>query len=80
MHWALSYNRLPVVQLLVEAQGFDANAKVLFRREEKLQQETNGQQDGSGWTPLMIACSLKDGGDALVDLLLGKDADVNAKS
>ncbi|KAI4161142.1 MAG: hypothetical protein L6R39_000102 [Caloplaca ligustica] len=33
-------------------------------------------QDGSGWTLLMIASSLKEG-DALVDLLLSKDADVN---
>ncbi|KAI4171007.1 MAG: hypothetical protein LQ343_004544 [Gyalolechia ehrenbergii] len=36
-------------------------------------------QDGSGWTPLMIASSLKEG-DALVDLLLSKCADVNMKS
>lgn len=36
-------------------------------------------QDGSGWTPLMIAVSLKEG-DELVDLFLRKDADVNAKS
>ncbi|KAL8944100.1 MAG: hypothetical protein Q9216_000691 [Gyalolechia sp. 2 TL-2023] len=36
-------------------------------------------QDGSGWTPLMIASSLKEG-DALVDLLLRKDADVNMKN
>ncbi|KAH7380861.1 ankyrin repeat-containing domain protein [Cadophora sp. MPI-SDFR-AT-0126] len=36
-------------------------------------------QDGSGWTPLMIAVSLKDG-EELVDLLLRKDADVNAKT
>ncbi|KAK2626104.1 hypothetical protein QTJ16_004366 [Diplocarpon rosae] len=36
-------------------------------------------QDGSGWTPLMIAVSLKDGDD-LVDLFLRKDADVNAKT
>lgn len=32
--------------------------------------------DGLGWTPLMIACSVKDG-DQLVDLLLQKGADVN---
>lgn len=38
-------------------------------------------QDGSGWTPLMIAASLRDAeGDQIVDLLLRKDADVNVKS
>ncbi|KAK1598096.1 ankyrin repeat-containing domain protein [Colletotrichum navitas] len=36
-------------------------------------------QDGSGWTPLMIAASLKDG-EALVNLLLQKGADVNLKN
>ncbi|KAL8781654.1 MAG: hypothetical protein Q9213_005919 [Squamulea squamosa] len=36
-------------------------------------------QDGSGWTPLMIASSLKEG-ESLVDLLLRKDADVNIKN
>jgi len=33
-------------------------------------------QDGSGWTPLMMAVSLKEG-DELVNLLLQKGADVN---
>ena len=36
-------------------------------------------QDSSGWTPLMIAASLRDADD-IVDLLLNKEADVNAKS
>jgi len=36
-------------------------------------------QDGSGWTPLMIAVSLKEG-EELVDILLGKEADVNCKN
>lgn len=36
-------------------------------------------KDGSGWTPLMIAASLRDG-DTLVKLLLQKGADVNLKS
>lgn len=36
-------------------------------------------QDGSGWSPLMIACSVEDG-DEMVDLLLSRDADVNLKS
>ena len=38
-------------------------------------------QDGSGWTPLMIAASLKNAeGDPIIDLLLKKGADINAKS
>ncbi len=37
------------------------------------------KQDGSGWTPLMIASSLKES-EELVDLLLRKEADVNAIS
>ena len=36
-------------------------------------------QDSSGWTPLMIASSLREADD-IVDLLLNKEADVNAKS
>ncbi|KAI1953890.1 putative ankyrin-repeat protein [Ophidiomyces ophidiicola] len=37
--------------------------------------------DSSGWTPLMIAASLKDGeGEAMVKLLLQKGADANLKS
>jgi len=36
-------------------------------------------QDGAGWTPLMIAVSLKEGED-LVKLFLSKGADVNAKN
>ncbi len=36
-------------------------------------------QDASGWTPLMIASSLRDGDD-VVDLLLSKNADATMKS
>jgi 26S proteasome non-ATPase regulatory subunit 10 len=36
-------------------------------------------QDGSGWTPLMIAVSLKEA-EELVNLLLQKGADVNQTS
>lgn len=36
-------------------------------------------QDDSGWTPLMIAASVKDS-DRVVDLLLARGADVNQTS
>ena len=36
-------------------------------------------QDASGWTPLMIASSVREGDD-VVDLLLNKDADATMKS
>ncbi|KAI1657092.1 hypothetical protein F4813DRAFT_361584 [Daldinia decipiens] len=36
-------------------------------------------EDASGWTPLMIAASVKDG-DAVVELLLSRGADVNQKN
>ncbi|KAL9046858.1 MAG: hypothetical protein Q9214_000422 [Letrouitia sp. 1 TL-2023] len=62
IHWALSNNQQPVVELLVARRDFDPDV-----------------QDGSGWTPLMIASSLREGDD-LVDLLLKKDADVNMKT
>ena len=62
LHWAVSYNHLPIVELLSERKNFDVDAV-----------------DGSGWTPLMMACSRKDG-EKIVELLLRKDADVNAKS
>ncbi|KAF4549518.1 Ankyrin repeat-containing protein 32 [Elsinoe fawcettii] len=62
LHWAASYNRLPIVEILAERKDFDVDA-----------------QDGSGWTPLMIASSIPEG-DGLVDLLLAKDADPNMKT
>ena len=64
IHWACAYNHVLVVTLLMNTKSFDPDV-----------------QDGSGWTPLMIACSLKDGtGEAVVDLLLQKDAEVNVQS
>ena len=64
LHWAVSYNRLPIVQTLVQTKNFDADAP-----------------DGSGWTPLMMACSRQnDDADtaAIISVLLAKDADPNA--
>lgn len=61
-HWAVSYNRLPIVKLLAEQKNFDVDAS-----------------DGAGWTGLHIACGLKDA-DELVDFLLAKAPDVDAKT
>ncbi|KAI1186034.1 ankyrin repeat-containing domain protein [Nemania serpens] len=36
-------------------------------------------EDDSGWTPLMISASIKDGAD-IVDVLLRRGADVNQKN
>ncbi|RMJ22880.1 proteasome regulatory particle subunit [Aspergillus sp. HF37] len=64
IHWAVSNNQLPVVQLLIATKNFDPDV-----------------EDASGWTPLMIAASLRDAeGDRIIDLLLRKGADVNVKS
>ncbi|KAI9038758.1 ankyrin repeat domain-containing protein [Aspergillus affinis] len=64
IHWAVAYNHLPIVELLVSTKNFDPDV-----------------EDGSGWTPLMIASSLKNAeGDPIIELLLRKGADVTAKS
>ncbi|KAL2808755.1 ankyrin repeat-containing domain protein [Aspergillus granulosus] len=64
IHWAVAYNRLPIVEILVSTKNFDPDV-----------------EDGSGWTPLMIASSLKKAeGDPIIELLLRKGADVNVKS
>ncbi|KAH9870798.1 hypothetical protein IAQ61_006277 [Plenodomus lingam] len=62
IHWAVSYNHVPIVQILVQMPSFDPDVA-----------------DGSGWTPLMMACSRKEA-EQIVDLLLSKEADVNAKN
>ncbi|PYI13857.1 proteasome regulatory particle subunit [Aspergillus violaceofuscus CBS 115571] len=64
IHWAVAYNHLPIVELLISNKHFDPDV-----------------EDGSGWTPLMIAASLKNAeGDLIIDLLLKKGADVSVKS
>ncbi|KAL4948545.1 ankyrin repeat-containing domain protein [Aspergillus filifer] len=64
IHWAVAYNRLEIVELLIATKNFDPDV-----------------EDGSNWTPLMIASSLKNAeGDPIIDLLLKKGADVNVKS
>jgi 26S proteasome non-ATPase regulatory subunit 10 len=89
IHWAVAYNRLPVVELLVATKDFDPDVEVrplIFPEHWKLVKSfvymlTDSTQDGSGWTPLMIAASLKDAaGDAIIELLLRKGADVSIKS
>ncbi|KAI9371404.1 ankyrin repeat-containing domain protein [Aspergillus egyptiacus] len=64
IHWAVAYNHLPIVELLVSTKNFDPDV-----------------EDGLGWTPLMIASSLKNAeGDPILELLLRKGADVNTKT
>ena len=62
IHWAVSYNHRPIVEILLSQRNFDPDV-----------------QDASGWTPLMIASSLREEDD-LVDMLLRKDADVSIKN
>ncbi|KAM5454715.1 putative ankyrin-repeat protein [Microsporum audouinii] len=66
IHWAVAYNRPSIIELLISVKDFDPDVTY---------------EDASGWTPLMIAASLKDEeGDPIIELLLRKDADVNIKS
>ncbi|KAF2202721.1 ankyrin repeat domain-containing protein [Delitschia confertaspora ATCC 74209] len=64
IHWAVSYNHLSIVELLVQVKSFDVDVP-----------------DAAGWTPLMMACSRKNGdGEQVAELLLRKGADVNMKN
>ncbi|KAF2996641.1 hypothetical protein E8E13_003044 [Curvularia kusanoi] len=64
LHWAVSYNHLPIVTLLMQQQAktLDVDAT-----------------DSSGWTALHMACSRADS-DAVISLLVSKDADANART
>ena len=62
---------------------FDPDVEVSFfsKISGDMRASTYTQQDGSGWTPLMIAASLRESeGDPIIDILLHKGADVNVKS
>lgn len=62
---AVSYKRLPIVEILCDAGGRNLDMDA---------------QDGAGWTCLMMASSLKDG-DEMVDYLLNqKSADPSMKT
>ncbi|KAI5808962.1 putative proteasome regulatory particle subunit [Peziza echinospora] len=64
LHWAVSFNHLPIVQLLLSQapEGFDVDTR-----------------DDRGWTPLMYASSVRHGEDVM-ELLIRRGADVNAKN
>ena len=84
IHWAVSYGHLDIAILLASRKDFDPDVQVgsLFLFWSWFVYfgcVLTEVQDGAGWTPLMIAVSLKDGED-LVKLFLSKGADVNAKS
>ena len=64
LHWAVTANQRGIVELL------HAHTQPRFDPDAP---------DGSGWTPLMMAASLRDG-EALVGLLLAYGATVDAKS
>lgn len=82
IHWAASANNYEIFSLLVNQKGFDPDIQVFpptlpFPSFPIV--ILNNYQDDSGWTPLMIAASVKDS-DKIVDLLLTKGADINQTS
>ncbi|KAI9655069.1 MAG: hypothetical protein M1829_000702 [Trizodia sp. TS-e1964] len=82
IHWAVSYCHIPIVQLLVAQNNFEPDVQVcnpLCFHEPCVSGILTALKDASGWTPLMIAASLREG-DSLVNLLLAKEADVNMKN
>ncbi|KAI9860376.1 MAG: hypothetical protein M1824_003151 [Vezdaea acicularis] len=79
IHWAVSYNHFAVVELLVQQKNFDADVQVRKVVWEGLRFVLILRKDASGWTPLMMAASLRDS-DSMIDLLLRKEADVNIKT
>lgn len=76
-----------MADLLVSKKSFDPDVEVCLTKSLNccqlfvpcLKKCSWFEQDASGWTPLMIASSLREE-DGLVDLLLSKDAEVDIKS
>lgn len=71
---------------MISQKGFDPDAEVspvftegLKTERDKEKCDTDTVQDDSGWTPLMIAASVKDS-DRVLDILLARGADVNQTS
>ncbi|CAD0042967.1 unnamed protein product, partial [Aureobasidium pullulans] len=68
IHWATSYNRLPIVEILSERKDFDPDVQVrdpivlptFPKGREGTRSDKTHIKDGAGWTPLMIASSLKE--------------------
>lgn len=89
IHWAASSNQHDIVMLLTQQKGFDPDVEVSKKghpdalpsppRTPEPRTLPACLQDDSGWTPLMIAVSVKDN-EKLVELLLSRGADVNQAS
>ena len=66
IHWACAYNQVSSIRLLINIRRPSFDPDVA---------------DASGWTPLMISCSLpNEEGSEAVAILLSKEADTNLKT
>ena len=79
VHWAVSHNHLDIAKLFASRQDFDPDAQASCAKPDVVATLLIPPQDASGWSPLMMAASIPDG-EAMVDLLLQREADVNLKS
>lgn len=85
LHWAASSNQHAIVLMLAQQKDFDPDVEVSKILDYLVHVRISqfrlliASKDDSGWTPLMIAASVKDG-DAIVELLLSRGADVSQKS
>ncbi|KAF4123320.1 26S proteasome non-ATPase regulatory subunit 10 [Geosmithia morbida] len=85
IHWAASSNSLDIVNLLADQKGFDPDVQVTsinahcarslsLSHHIVVDRSSISLQDGSGWTPLMIAASVPDS-EPVLKLLLQRGAD-----